>query len=173
MSTDYGKPIHLTHSRYLPFSHAKPKVTCMDTCRHDNGALFNLTIQRKIVRDIVDAGHVLFAEYVTSGEVSHLNDAVEYFQLVLDQCLVAHPDCGEHLLSTNLARCIQEDIEGDVFVIISRNALASRPKGHLIIHYHSLTGRLPGAVTGKILPPIYARSRLTMVAGLLIQDFAG
>lgn len=115
-------------------------VACMDTCGHDNGSLFNPTIERKIVRDIVDADHARFAEYVTSGEVSHLNDAVEHFQLVLDQC------------------CTQEDIEGNVFVIISRNALALRPKGHLILHYYSAfqLRRLPGAATSKILSPIYA-----------------
>ncbi|KAG2338075.1 hypothetical protein BDR05DRAFT_1004497 [Suillus weaverae] len=39
-----------------------------------------------------DAGHVQSAEYVTGKTVSHLNAAVEHFQLVLDQCPVSHPD---------------------------------------------------------------------------------
>jgi hypothetical protein len=38
---------------------------------------------------------------MTSGNVSHLNAAVEYFQLVLDQCPVSHPDHATAL--TNLA----------------------------------------------------------------------
>lgn len=49
------------------------KVTFVDACGHDNGTLLNPTIE--IVRD-TDAGHARFAEYVTSGEVSHLNDVV-------------------------------------------------------------------------------------------------
>lgn len=61
----------------------------MWTCGHDNGPLLNPTIECEIVRD-TDAGHSRFAKYVASKEISHLNDAVEYFQLVLDQCPVAH-----------------------------------------------------------------------------------
>ncbi|KAG1888357.1 hypothetical protein F4604DRAFT_1717119 [Suillus subluteus] len=58
----HGKSIPPTHCRYLPFSHAKGRF-----CGR-------LRTRRRPRR---------FAEYVTSGEVSHLNDAVEHFQLVL------------------------------------------------------------------------------------------
>ncbi|KAG2342356.1 hypothetical protein BDR05DRAFT_990471 [Suillus weaverae] len=47
-------------------------------------------------------GHVQFARYaVPSSTVSHLNNAVQHFQLVLGQCPVSHPERATAL--TNLA----------------------------------------------------------------------
>ncbi|KAG1873966.1 CHAT domain-containing protein [Suillus subluteus] len=81
-----------------------------------------------------DAGHARFAKYVTSEKVSHLNHAVEHFQLVLDQCPVSHPDRATAL--TNLAwvrlsgyiRNRLQDI--DTTISLFRDALALRPQRH-------------------------------------------
>ncbi|KAG1857188.1 hypothetical protein C8R48DRAFT_278919 [Suillus tomentosus] len=48
-----------------------------------------------------DTGHERYATYLTSKTVSHLNDIVQQFQLVLDQCPVGYPDQAAAL--TNLA----------------------------------------------------------------------
>jgi CHAT domain-containing protein/tetratricopeptide (TPR) repeat protein len=82
-----------------------------------------------------DAGHARFVEYVTSENVSHLNAAVEHFQLVLDQCPVSHPDRATAL--TNLAWAhlqgfIRNDLQDiDVTTSLFRDALALRPEHHL------------------------------------------
>lgn len=47
------------------------------------------------------AGNERFVTYVTSKMVSHLNDAVQHFQLVLYQYPIGHPDRAAAL--TNLA----------------------------------------------------------------------
>jgi hypothetical protein len=53
--------------------------------------LLKSIVECQIARD-ADAGHAQFAEYVASKVVAHLNDAVQHFQLVLDQFPVDHPD---------------------------------------------------------------------------------
>ncbi|KAG1758165.1 CHAT domain-containing protein [Suillus occidentalis] len=81
-----------------------------------------------------DAGHAQIAEYVASETVSHLNAAVEHFQLVLDQCPASHPDHAAAL--TNLAyarlegyiRSHLQDI--DTTISLFCNALALRPQHH-------------------------------------------
>ncbi|KAG1785462.1 CHAT domain-containing protein [Suillus plorans] len=69
-----------------------------------------------------------------SKNVSELNDAMEYFQLVLNQCRVGHPDRATAL--TNLAWVrlvgyIQNDVEDiDTTTSLFRDALALRPQHH-------------------------------------------
>ncbi|KAG2134486.1 CHAT domain-containing protein [Suillus clintonianus] len=78
-----------------------------------------------------DAGHARYAEYRTSGTVSHLNDAVQNFQLVLDRC----PDHAAALTNLAWARLegyIQNDVQDiDTTTSLLRGALALRPQGHL------------------------------------------
>ncbi|KAG2119195.1 CHAT domain-containing protein [Suillus clintonianus] len=79
-------------------------------------------------------GHAQLAKYMTLKTVSHLNDAVEHYQSVLDQCPVDHPDRAAAL--TNLAwahlvgygRTDHEDI--DTTTSLFREALALHPQGH-------------------------------------------
>ncbi|KAG1726901.1 CHAT domain-containing protein [Suillus occidentalis] len=81
-----------------------------------------------------DAGHAQFAKYVASKTFSHLNAAVEHFQLVLDQCPASHPDHAAAL--TNLAwarlkgyiRNHLQDIDNTISLF--RDALALRPQHH-------------------------------------------
>ncbi|KAG1740708.1 hypothetical protein EDD22DRAFT_786807 [Suillus occidentalis] len=79
-----------------------------------------------------DAGHAQFAEYVASETVSHLNAAVEHFQLVLDQCPVSHPDHAAALTNLAWARLLGyiwnhlQDI--DITISLFRDALALRPQ---------------------------------------------
>ncbi|KAG1772942.1 hypothetical protein EV702DRAFT_1281242 [Suillus placidus] len=76
------------------------KAGVVHACDDQVGALFDFPVNCEIARD-TDAGHARFAEYMTSNAVSHLNDAAEHFQLVLDQCPVGHPDHPTAL--TNIA----------------------------------------------------------------------
>ncbi|KAG1725194.1 hypothetical protein EDB19DRAFT_286313 [Suillus lakei] len=48
-------------------------------------------VDYKIARD-TDVGRVQPAEQMTSKTVSHLNNAMQHFQMVLDQCPVSHLD---------------------------------------------------------------------------------
>ncbi|KAG1806962.1 CHAT domain-containing protein [Suillus variegatus] len=111
----------------------KLKATIVHACDNQDDALFDSLVDCEIARD-TDAGHAQFAAYVTSKTVSHLNNAVEHFQLVLDQCLVSHPDYATAL--TNLARArlegyIQNDFEDiDATTSLFREVLALRPQPH-------------------------------------------
>ncbi|KAG2115808.1 uncharacterized protein F5147DRAFT_817523, partial [Suillus discolor] len=93
----------------------------------------------EIARD-TDAGHVQFPAYVTSKTVSHLNDAVEHFQLVLDQCPVSHPDHATALTNLAWARLkgyIRNDLQDiDATTSLFRDALTLRPQPH---PYHPLS----------------------------------
>ncbi|KAG1722327.1 CHAT domain-containing protein [Suillus paluster] len=89
---------------------------------NDDGGLLDCVVDCQIVRD-TDTGHSKFAEYMISKVVSHLNDAVERFQSVLDQCPAGHPDHAA--AATNLDR---EDI--DATTSLFRDALALCPQGH-------------------------------------------
>jgi hypothetical protein len=66
--------------------------------------------------------------------VSHLNAAVEHFQLVLDQCPASHPDHAAALTNLTLARIegyIRNDLqEIDTTISLFRDALALRPQRH-------------------------------------------
>ncbi|KAG1721703.1 CHAT domain-containing protein [Suillus lakei] len=75
--------------------------------------------------------------------VSHLNYAVEQFQLVLDQCPVNHPDRGAALTNFAWARLqgfVRKDLQDiDSTTSLFRDALALRPQGHpdhLLSLYH-------------------------------------
>ncbi|KAG2122344.1 CHAT domain-containing protein [Suillus clintonianus] len=109
------------------------KVAVVDACDNQNGALFDSLVDCEIARD-TDAGHALFAEYRTSKRVSHLNDVVQRFQFVLDQCPVDHPDHAAAL--TNLAwACLRGYIQMgiqdiDTITSLFREALALHPQAH-------------------------------------------
>ncbi|KAG2343051.1 hypothetical protein BDR05DRAFT_1000361 [Suillus weaverae] len=64
-----------------PFSDVHPSLTLKVAVVHAcDDALSDSFIDCKIARD-TDAGHARFAAYVTSGDISQLNIAVEHFQL--------------------------------------------------------------------------------------------
>ncbi|KAG2339504.1 TPR-like protein [Suillus weaverae] len=109
------------------------KVAVLHPCDDHDGALFESLVDCEIARD-TDAGHARFVEYITSKTVSYLNDAVEHFQSVLDQCPVDHPDRASalaNLASAHLKGYIQEDLENiDSTISLFREALALRPQGH-------------------------------------------
>ncbi|KAG0696464.1 CHAT domain-containing protein [Suillus ampliporus] len=112
------------------------KVTFVDACGHDDSALFDKEksiVDCEIARD-TDAGHTRFAEYVTSKEVSDLNDAVELFQLVLDKCPVDHPDRAATLTNLAVARFVgymQKDLQDiESTASLFRDAITLRPQGH-------------------------------------------
>ncbi|KAG2083846.1 CHAT domain-containing protein [Suillus cothurnatus] len=109
------------------------KATVLHDCDNQDSALLDSIVECQIVQD-TDAGHERFSTYVKSKRVTHLNDAVKRFQLVLDQCPVGHPHRAAAL--TNLAWAqlegyIQNDFQ-DIEYITSlfREALALRPQGH-------------------------------------------
>ncbi|KAG0695707.1 CHAT domain-containing protein [Suillus ampliporus] len=108
------------------------KVAFLHACGHDDGALFDPIIECEIARR-TDAGHTRISKYMKSKSgVSHLNGAVNYFQWVVAQCPVGHPDCAAAI--TNLAwACLQGYIRKDLRDIntsLFRDALALRPQGH-------------------------------------------
>ncbi|KAG1747017.1 CHAT domain-containing protein [Suillus occidentalis] len=132
---------------FPPVRDVHPSLTLKTTavahaCEDQDSALFDLLVteyQRqslvgcKIARD-TDAGHARLAEYMTSDTVSHLNDAVQHFQLVLDQCPVGHPDHGvalTNLASARLRGYTQNHLQDiDTTISLFREALALRPQGH-------------------------------------------
>ncbi|KAG1877052.1 CHAT domain-containing protein [Suillus tomentosus] len=97
------------------------------------GALLNSVSECEIARN-TDAGHERFATYVTSNTISHLNDAIQHFQSVLDQCPVGHLDRAAAFTNLAWAR-LQSYIQNDSQDVDSINslfheALALRPQGH-------------------------------------------
>ncbi|KAG1722804.1 hypothetical protein EDB19DRAFT_1954420 [Suillus lakei] len=109
------------------------KAAVVHPCGDQDGGLFDSIVDCEIARD-TDAGHARFAEYRTSKTVSHLNDAVQHFQSVLDQCPVGHPDHASALTNLAYARLggyIQNDLEDiDTTTSLFRKALALRPQDH-------------------------------------------
>ncbi|KAG1775497.1 CHAT domain-containing protein [Suillus placidus] len=109
------------------------KATVVYTCDNQDGALSDSLLDCDIARD-TDAGHARLAKYVTSKNVSHLNAAVEHFQLVLDQCPVGHPDHATALTNLACARLqgyIRRDLQDiDTTTSLFREALALRPQHH-------------------------------------------
>ncbi|KAG2034105.1 CHAT domain-containing protein [Suillus americanus] len=110
------------------------KAAVVHACDDEDSALSDsLVVDSDIIR-VTDAGHARLAKYMTSRTVSHLNDAVQHFQLVLDQCPVSHPDHAAVL--TNLAySCLEGYIQNhlqdiDTTTSLFREALALRPQGH-------------------------------------------
>ncbi|KAG1862770.1 CHAT domain-containing protein [Suillus subalutaceus] len=109
------------------------KAAVLHPCDNQDSALLDSIVECELSRN-TDAGHEQFATYVTSKTVSHLNDAVQHFQLVLDQCLIGHPDQAAALTNLAWARLkgyIHEDFQ-DIESITSlfREALVLRPQGH-------------------------------------------
>ncbi|KAG2038422.1 CHAT domain-containing protein [Suillus americanus] len=107
------------------------KAALVHSCDNQDSALLDSIVDCEIGRD-ADAGHARFAEY-NEGE-NDLDDAVEHFQLVVDQCPVDHPDRAAALTNLAWAR-LKGYIEGDFQDIDSvtclfREALELRPQGH-------------------------------------------
>ncbi|KAG2112767.1 hypothetical protein DEU56DRAFT_934973 [Suillus clintonianus] len=75
-------------------------------------------VDYEIARDM-DAGHARFATYMASKTVSHLNDAVEHFQVVMDQCPVGDPD---HAAALTMKSAI---LKGAVIILISSKKFCS------------------------------------------------
>ncbi|KAG2099292.1 CHAT domain-containing protein [Suillus discolor] len=98
-----------------------------------NGTLFDPLVDCEIARD-ADTGHAQFASYMKSDNVSHLDDAMEDFQWVLNQCPVGHPDRAtalNNLAWTYLQGYLQNDVQDiDFPTSLFRNALALRPQHH-------------------------------------------
>ncbi|KIK36590.1 hypothetical protein CY34DRAFT_16287 [Suillus luteus UH-Slu-Lm8-n1] len=123
------------------------KAAAVHACDDQGGALSASLVDCDIPRD-TDAGHAQFAKYVTSKTVSHLNAAVEHFQLVLDQCPVSHPDHAAALTNlawTRLEGYIRDDLEDiDTTTARFRDALALRPQRHPdhSLSLHNLTEAL-------------------------------
>ncbi|KAG2066828.1 hypothetical protein BDR04DRAFT_1233728 [Suillus decipiens] len=109
------------------------KASVVHTCDNQDSALSRFLIDSEIGRE-TDVGHAQFAEYMTSRTVSHLNDAVQHFQLVLDQCPVDHPDHAAALTNLAVARLegyIQNDLQDiDTTTSLLHKALTLRPQGH-------------------------------------------
>ncbi|KAG2122491.1 CHAT domain-containing protein [Suillus clintonianus] len=132
---DHGdKPFELS---FPPIRSITPsltlKVTVVHACDNQDGAIFDSLVDCKIARE-TDAGHARYAKYMTSKKVSHLNDALRHFQLVLDRCPVDHPDHAAALTNLAWARLrgyIQNDLQDiDTTTSFFREALALRPQGH-------------------------------------------
>ncbi|KAG1845702.1 CHAT domain-containing protein [Suillus subalutaceus] len=129
-----GEPFVLS---FPPVRGVHPSLTLMAVVVHsfDNqdGALSDSLVDCKITRE-TDAGHAQLAKYVTCKRVSHLNDAVQHFQLVLDQCPVGHPDRAAALTNLAYARLrgyIYKDLQDiDTSTSLFREALALRPQRH-------------------------------------------
>ncbi|KAG1851963.1 CHAT domain-containing protein [Suillus subluteus] len=109
------------------------KAAVVHYCDNQDSALLDSIVDCEISRD-TDAGHAQFAQYMTSKTVSHLNDAVEHFQSVLDQCPVDHPDRAAALTNLACARLegyIRKDFQDiDSVTSLFREALALRPPDH-------------------------------------------
>ncbi|KAG1837231.1 CHAT domain-containing protein [Suillus subalutaceus] len=109
------------------------KATVLHDCDYQDSALPDSIVECQIAQD-TDAGHERFATYVTSETVSHLNDAVKHFQLVLDQCPVGHPHRAAALTNLAWARLqgyIQNDFQDiDSITSLFREVLALRPQAH-------------------------------------------
>ncbi|KAG2134505.1 hypothetical protein DEU56DRAFT_409115 [Suillus clintonianus] len=111
----------------------KLKIVVVHTRDNQDGALFDSLTDCEIARD-TDAGHARYAEYMSSRTASHLKDAVQNFQLVLDRSPVDHPDHAAALTNLAWARLegyIQNDVQDiDTTTSSLREALALRPQGH-------------------------------------------
>src|ERR1700692_1935632 len=87
---------------------------------------------------------------------SHLNTAVQLFQLVFDRCSVSHPDHGTavpNLAHAHLQGYMRNDLQHiDIIISLFRYALAFRPQCHLDhpLSIYNLTRR-------KVLPPTSAK----------------
>ncbi|KAG2134129.1 CHAT domain-containing protein [Suillus clintonianus] len=110
------------------------KAAPVQACANDDSAMFDSVDDCRIARD-TDAGHTRLSEYMRGrSEVHILDDAMNHFELVLDQCPVDHPDHAAALTNLAWARLqgyIHKDLRG-IYIATSlfRDALALRPQGH-------------------------------------------
>ncbi|KAG1729113.1 CHAT domain-containing protein [Suillus lakei] len=109
------------------------KATLVHAFNNQDSERIDSIVECQVARD-TDAGHTQIAEYMTSNTVSHLNDAVQHFTLILDQCPVGHPDHAAALTNLAWAR-LQGHIrkyfpDVDFITSLFREALALRPQGH-------------------------------------------
>ncbi|KAG2111741.1 hypothetical protein DEU56DRAFT_919971 [Suillus clintonianus] len=106
------------------------KAAVVHACDNKDNALFDSLVDCEIARE-TDAGHARYAEYVTSKTVSHLNDALQRFQSVMDRCSVDHPDYAAALTNFAWARLLGyirnhlHDIDTPTFLF--HTSLALRP----------------------------------------------
>ncbi|KAG1738607.1 CHAT domain-containing protein [Suillus paluster] len=109
------------------------KVAFVHACGNDDSGQFDSIIDCETTRR-TDAGHARYAEYVASRSVSHLNDAVEDFQFILERCPVGHPDRAAALTNLAWARLkgyARKDLQDiDSTTSLFRDALALRPQDH-------------------------------------------
>ncbi|KAG1744328.1 CHAT domain-containing protein [Suillus occidentalis] len=109
------------------------KAAVVQARNDQEGTLPDSLMDCKMTRH-TDAGHTQFAKYVARKTVSHLNAAVEHFQLVLDQCSVSHPYHAAALTNLAWARLegyIRNDLQDiDTTISLFRDALALRPQHH-------------------------------------------
>ncbi|KIK39882.1 hypothetical protein CY34DRAFT_297687 [Suillus luteus UH-Slu-Lm8-n1] len=109
------------------------KAAVVQACDDQDGALPDSLIDCEMTRR-TDAGHAQFAEYIANETVSHLNAAVEHFQVVLDRCPVSHPNHAAALTNLAWARLlgyIRNDLQDiDTTIFLFRDALALRPRHH-------------------------------------------
>ncbi|KAG1788957.1 CHAT domain-containing protein [Suillus plorans] len=109
------------------------KVAVLHAWDNQNGALFDALVDCEIARD-ADADHAQLASYMKSENISDLNDAIEHFHLVLNQCPVGHPDRATALTNLAWARLqgyIRNDVQDiDTTTSLFRDALALRPQHH-------------------------------------------
>ncbi|KAG2031442.1 hypothetical protein BDR03DRAFT_1030075 [Suillus americanus] len=98
----------------------------------DQGPLSDFLVGCEISRD-TDAGQTQLIKYVTRKRASHLNHAVQHFQLVLDQRPVDHPDHAAaltNLTHAHLQGYIQNHLQDiDATTSLFCEALALRPQG--------------------------------------------
>ncbi|KAG2108781.1 CHAT domain-containing protein [Suillus cothurnatus] len=109
------------------------KAAAVHDCDDQDNMLSYCLVDSDIARD-TDAGHALLAEYISSEAVSHLNDAMQHFQSVLDQCPVGHPDHAAALTNLSYAHLggyIQNHLQDiDTTTSLFRESLALRLQGH-------------------------------------------
>ncbi|KAG2123286.1 CHAT domain-containing protein [Suillus clintonianus] len=109
------------------------KAAIVHACDNQDSALFDSLVDCQIARE-TDAGHARYAEYRTTKTISHLNHALQHFQLVLDRCPVDHPDHAAALTNLAWARLqgyIRNDLQDiDTTTSLFHKALALRPQGH-------------------------------------------
>ncbi|KAG2363013.1 CHAT domain-containing protein [Suillus spraguei] len=109
------------------------KAVVVHACDDENSAPSDSFMGCQISRK-TGAGNARFTKYITSRTASHLNKAIQHFQLVLDQCPVGHPDRAAALTNLAVARLegyIRNDLQDiDTTTSLLRKALELRPQGH-------------------------------------------
>ncbi|KAG2364140.1 CHAT domain-containing protein [Suillus spraguei] len=109
------------------------KAVVVHACDDENSAPSDSFMGCQISQK-TGAGNARFTKYITSRTASHLNKAIQHFQLVLDQCPVGHPDRAAALTNLAVARLegyIRNDLQDiDTTTSLLRKALELRPQGH-------------------------------------------